>query len=99
MKKLTRKRVTAAGIIAGAMISSSTVLTGCGLIPSLFGVKTNQQENVYGPPQEYVKEEENIIEAVYGPPEDFEYGEPVEPQFEVDENELEDVYGPPEFFG
>jgi len=81
MKKLTRKKVTAAGIIAGAMVASSGMMAGC--------VSNNQNEDVYGPPEEIeYQTDENIIEAVYGPPE----------YFEVSDNEMEDVYGPPEDF-
>lgn len=101
MKKLIRRKVTAAGIIAGAMIASSGTMIAC-----VF----NQPETVYGPP-EYLEidSEQNSMEAVYGPPEDFEaepaenitehvYGPPEVTEYEPDENELEDVYGPPEDF-
>ena len=94
MKKLTRNRVTAAGIIAGAMIASSGIAAGC--------AGQNINDDVYGPPEmlsvdEQTPEpaltqsvqysiEENIPETVYGPPE----------MFDTDNNIMEPVYGPPE---
>ena len=78
MKKLTRKRVTAAGIIAGAMVASSGMMTGCiGHNEAVYGpppsmeFEENVPEAVYGPP-EYFETDENFIEDVYGPPEYFE---------------------------
>ena len=112
MKKLTRNRVTAAGIIAGAMVASSgMMLSGC--------AKQNVPESVYGPPEMFSVEtqtpkpavtqsvqfssEENLPEAVYGPPEDLGFGIQVTPDTSEDpyspgNNQIEDVYGPPQDF-
>ena len=67
MKKLTRKRVAAAGIIAGAVVASAG-MTGC--------ITVNRNESVYGPPEQMELDvDENMVEAVYGPPEWFEAGD------------------------
>ena len=77
MKKLTRREFTAAGIIA-AMSATTAFVSGC-----------NRSTSVYGPPEDY-DPEENEVETLYGPPDDY----------EPTDNELVDVYGPPadEFF-
>ncbi len=99
--------MTAAGIIAGAMIASSGFLNGCGdnapPPDDPYSSEDNQLEDVYGPPVEF-DEEENIPETVYGPPEDFyQKAESVTPavteapeEFPEEENIIETVYGPPE---
>ena len=46
--------------------------------------KNNQNEDVYGPPEDF-ESSENEIPAVYGPPEDF----------TTSSNETTAVYGPP----
>jgi len=104
MKKRKVTKITAASIIAGALMS-------CSFVP-----QDNEPEDVYGPPVEEVEvpeesqqpvetpkegyqSSENIEPPVYGPPEDDQYPSDgnVLPDEEYDpaENEPEDVYGPP----
>ncbi len=91
MKKRKMTKITAASIIAGALMS-------CSFVP-----QENEPEDVYGPPVEDVDDpkeseepietpdseynsDENITDPVYGPPDD---------EYDPVENELEGVYGPP----
>ena len=83
--KLKKKKVIAAGILAG----SASLLAGCGNTASL--QDSPQATPPVTPPASF-EPENNFPVTVYGPPEMF------ESQFIPEENIPEDVYGPPIFF-
>ena len=98
--KIRPKKALMLGLAATTLFST----TGC---------KDNQNGEVYGPPENLLTTESNMIEAVYGPPESFtsetrseeKTEKKTEPKTErktekitVNENDPIDVYGPPEDF-
>ena len=77
MKKLNRKRMTAAGLLAGAMAMSATLFTGC---------EKNVPTTVYGPP-EWFDPDNNVQDDVYGPPEWFNPTDEAPEDIEIDVEE------------
>ena len=100
MKSLTRRSLTAAGIISAVNAGLVALgMKGCSTADKdeSFDPDRNENVDVYGPPPEDYEDDydpnENIVPAVYGPPpEDLDDG------FNPANNETDIVYGPPSWF-
>ena len=93
MKKKKKAKLTAAGILSGALAASSVFLPGC-----------NANNTLYGPPENF-DPSYNDIEELYGPPEmlgaldaETETDIDVSSDYDPDDNKQVPLYGPPGSF-